>query len=105
MRKIQGIIGCLLLWSIGCTEDKGNYDYTPLNDLTIGGFEKSYTVEQSERLSIAADIKGAEGFDASRYDYLWYAWRVNNAAAPDTLSQEKNLDVEIGIAVGNYNLR
>ena len=106
MKRIQWIAGGLLLWAIGsCTEDKGNYDYTRLNDLTIGGFEKSYTVEQSERLSIAADIKGTEGFDASRYDYLWYAWRVNNAADPDTLSHEKDLDVEVGIAVGNYNLR
>lgn len=106
MKKIQWIIGGLLLWIAGaCTEDKGNYDYTPLNELTIGGLEKSYTVEQSERLSIAADIKGKEGFDADRYDYLWYAWRINNALDPDTLSRKKDLDVEIGIAVGEYNLR
>lgn len=106
MKRIYWIVGCLLLLGIGaCTEDKGNYDYTRLNDLTIGGLEKSYTVEQSERLSIAADITGVEGFDASRYDYLWYAWRINNAADPDTLSYEKDLDVEIGIAVGNYQLR
>lgn len=106
MKKIQWIIGGLLLWIAGaCTEDKGNYDYTPLNELTIGGLEKSYTVEQSERLSIAADIKGKEGFDVDRYDYLWYAWRINNASDPDTLSRKKDLDVEIGIAVGEYNLR
>lgn len=106
MKKIQWIIGGLLLWIAGaCTEDKGNYDYTPLNELTIGGLEKSYTVEQSERLSIVADIKGKDGFDADRYDYLWYTWRINNAADPDTLSREKDLDINVEIAVGEYNLR
>lgn len=106
MKRIQWITGGLLLGLLGaCTKDKGNYDYISLNELTIGGIEKSYTVEVSERLAISADIQGTEDFDAARYDYLWYAWRVNNAADPDTLSREKDLDVEMQIAVGEYNLR
>ena len=41
MKKIQGIIVCLLAWAVSaCTEDKGNYNYTRLNDLMIGGIEK-----------------------------------------------------------------
>lgn len=106
MKKIQGIITCLLLWAVtACTEDKGNYNYTRLNDLTINGIEKTYTVEQSDRLGIPVEIKGIEHFDSTRYDYVWYAWRINNNAAPDTLSLEKDLNVEIKIAVGEYNLR
>lgn len=106
MKRIQWIVGCLLLRVVSaCTEDKGNYDYTPLNDLTIGGIQKTYMVEQSNHLAIPTDIEGATEFDASRYHYLWYAWRVNNSAAPDTLSLEKDLDIEIKIAVGEYNLR
>ena len=106
MKKIQGIIVCLLAWAVSaCTEDKGNYNYTRLNDLMIGGIEKVYTVEQSDRLAIPVEIKGTENFDSTRYDYVWYAWRINNSANPDTLSFEKNLNIEVKIAVGEYNLR
>lgn len=106
MKNIQGIIGCLLLWAVSaCTEDKGNYDYTRLNNLMISGIEETYTVEQFDHLKIPVSIKGVEHFDSTRYDYLWYAWRINNSADPDTLSLEKNLNTEIKIAVGEYNLR
>jgi len=106
MKKIQRIIGCLLLAAASaCTEDKGNYDYTPLNDLTVGGIKEEYTVEVSDRLQIPVTIRAVENFDAGRYDYLWYAWRVNNNAAPDTLSHEKDLDVEVKIGVGEYVMR
>lgn len=106
MKRYKWIIGCLLLWAAtACTEDKGNYDYVSLNDLTITGIEDTYTVEQNEHLSISVDIKGTEGFDVARYDYLWYAWRVNNPAAPDTLSHEKDLSADVSIAVGEYDLR
>lgn len=106
MKKIEGIIACLLLWGVSaCTKDKGNYDYICLNDLTVGGIEKTYTVEQFDGLTIPVEIKGVKHFDPTQYDYLWYAWRVNNSANPDTLSHEKDLNTEVKIAVGEYNLR
>ena len=43
MKRIKEIIGVLLLVTgIACTEDKGNYNYTPLNELTINGINKTY---------------------------------------------------------------
>ena len=45
MKKIQLIIWSILVLCVGaCTEDKGDYDYTPLNDLVVQGIEKDYTV-------------------------------------------------------------
>ena len=53
MKKIQLIIWSILVLCVGaCTEDKGDYDYTPLNDLVVQGIEKDYTVEQFSSLKI-----------------------------------------------------
>lgn len=35
-------IGMILLVG-GCYDDKGNYDYTDIGDITITGIENSYT--------------------------------------------------------------
>ena len=41
MKKIQLIIWSILVLCVGaCTEDKGDYDYIPLNDLVVQGIEK-----------------------------------------------------------------
>ena len=97
MKKIQLIIWSILVLCVGaCTEDKGDYDYIPLNDLVVQGIEKDYTVEQFSSLKIPVTITVKDGFSEDRYEYLWYIWRVNNTADPDTLSFKKDLDVGDG---------
>ena len=94
--KIQLIIWSILVLCVGaCTEDKGDYDYIPLNDLVVQGIEKDYTVEQFSSLKIPVTITVKDGFSEDHYEYLWYIWRVNNTADPDTLSFKKDLDVEV----------
>lgn len=106
MKINQLIIGMLFFGVVmACTEDKGNYDYMPLNDLTISGIESEYMIERDSLLQIPVTITAEQGFSEDRYDYVWYAWRVNNAATPDTLSYEKDLDVAISIVPGEYDLR
>lgn len=108
MKINQLIIGILFFGAAwACTEDKGNYDYISLNDLTISGIESEYMIERDSQLLIPVTITAAteEGFREDRYDYVWYAWRVNNAATPDTLSYEKDLNVAISIVPGEYDLR
>ena len=59
MKRIKEIIGVLLLVTgIACTEDKGNYNYTPLNELTINGINKTYVAEIDSVLSISVNIIG-----------------------------------------------
>ncbi len=106
MKRIKEIIGVLLLVTgIACTEDKGNYDYTPLNKLTINGIEKNYLAEIDSVLSIPVDITGEKGFREDDYEYLWYAWRNNVEKTADTLSLKKDLNVKLSIDAGEYTLR
>lgn len=106
MKRIKEIIGVLLLVTgIACTEDKGNYDYTPLNKLTIDGIKETYVAEIDSVLSIPVNISGEKGFREDDYEYLWYAWRNNDTKAPDTLSFKKDLNVKLSINVGEYTLR
>lgn len=106
MKNIYWIIGCFLLClGSACTKDKGNYDYTPLNALSVSGIAEQYTVEVDSVLTIPVTIVGEKGFEEDDYEYLWYAWRENNDAEPDTLSFEKDLKVKVNMTVGDYILR
>lgn len=94
-----------MVTGIACTEDKGNYDYTPLNKLVVNGIKETYVVEVDSMLSIPVDISGSEGFREDDYDYVWYAWRTSVEKVPDTLSVKKDLNVKLLLDVGEYILR
>lgn len=100
------IMGVLLLLVAACTEDKGNYDYVPLNKLTLEGMEVTYQVEKDSVFAITMTITGEEGFSESDYDFLWYAWlETEEEGIPDTLSMEKDLDMVMSLPIGEYTLR
>ena len=106
MKKITMIMGVLLLLVAACTEDKGNYDYVPLNKLTLEGMEESYQVEKDSAFAISMTITGETGFSEANYDFLWYAWNtLDEKSIPDTLSYEKNLDMVMSLPIGEYTLR
>ena len=107
MRRISILWGVLLLLAaVACTEDKGNYEYVPLNELTLEGMAESYEVEKDSTLAITMTITGKEGFSESDYDFVWYAWsETDNDAIPDTLSYEKDLNVTISLPIDSYTLR
>lgn len=107
MRRISILWGVLLLLTaVACTEDKGNYDYVPLNELTLEGMAESYEVEQDSTLSITVTINGTEGFSENDYDFVWYVWSETNVdAIPDTLSYEKDLNVTMSLPIDSYTLR
>jgi hypothetical protein len=104
MLILLGIL--LLLAAVACTEDKGNYDYVPLNELTLEGMAESYQVEKDSAFAISMTITGETGFSEANYDFLWYAWNtLDEKSIPDTLSYEKNLDMVMSLPVGEYTLR
>ena len=107
MKRMMMILGVLLfVVAVACTEDKGNYDYIPLNELTLEGMAASYEVEQDSVLAIPMTITGKEGFSESDYDFVWYAWSESDEdAIPDTLSYEKDLHVVMSLPIDNYTLR
>lgn len=106
IRLITYVLSVLYAWA--CTEDKGNYNYTKLNDIVISGIDKEYVVEQFSPLNIPVTITGAENnFNEDRYEYLWYLWMVNNSDTnPDTLSYEKDLELDaVSVRIGEHALR
>lgn len=106
MKKITMIMGVLLLLVAACTEDKGNYDYVPLNELTLEGMEVTYQVEKDSVFAITMTITGEAGFFEANYDFLWYAWNsLDEESIPDTLSYEKDLDMVMSLPIGEYTLR
>ena len=106
MKRIAIIMGVLLSVVMACTEDKGNYDYLPLNELTLEGMAESYQVEKDSAFAISMTITGETGFSEANYDFLWYAWNtLDEEAIPDTLSYEKNLDMVMSLPIGEYTLR
>ena len=106
MKRIAIIMGVLLSVVMACTEDKGNYDYLPLNELTLEGMAESYQVEKDSAFAISMTITGETGVSEAKYDFLWYAWNtLDEEAIPDTLSYEKNLDMVMSLPIGEYTLR
>lgn len=106
MKRIAIIMGVLLSVVMACTEDKGNYDYLPLNELTLEGMAESYQVEKDSAFAISMTITGEAGFFEANYDFLWYVWNeLDEEAIPDTLSYEKDLDMVMSLPIGEYTLR
>lgn len=54
MRRLYILTGLCVLMGMftACSEDKGNYDYRPLNAVTIEGIDKRYSVDQYDTLKI-----------------------------------------------------
>lgn len=81
------MFGCLFsLYS--CVEDKGSYDHLPVNEITVTGTEKTYSVLAGiTELTIEPTITGSIlGEDDSQYEYTWYAckknWEVTSILIP-----------------------
>lgn len=72
MKKIAYILTgmCLLLFPACEIEDKGHYDYTPLNELTIEGIESAYhLLAQVDDLNIEPKITASVPTDEANYEY------------------------------------
>lgn len=107
MKKIYCILCFIACAFCACLEDKGNDIYTELNDVTIGKF-KDTIVEQFTRLKIIPEITVKNGnFNPEAYEYLWHMYFMYGSGNPtksDTLSFEKDLDVEITGIPGDHHL-
>jgi len=89
-----------------CVEDEGSYTYTPINEVSIGGIEKSYeALAYFDELEINPEIKGSvNGEDDSDYEYAWYRCRGDNQHTHDTISTERNLKWKADVQPGSYTI-
>lgn len=107
MRRMNYIAGllCLMLplW-LSCADDKGNYDYRELNDLTLT-FDEAYSVIAREPFAITPKVEAVSGFNADAYTYEWKVYDRTGAAEPITLGNSLNLDLTLNIPQGTYLLQ
>lgn len=85
---------CFLLFSVGCMEDKGNYEYREVNRLSISGLEKLYSVEQMEVLELNPKIT----FSQEESKDLSYDWQIRYKK----VSEQPTLNKPIGTDFGRW---
>lgn len=108
------IISILIVGTMtACYSDDTDLGGRPVGDISIEGIDGEYscTAFVGEHLQINPDIK--VGYDESQMKYTWLLY--NNATGttnpdgsivePVVLSESKNLDYEITLAPGEYQLR
>ncbi len=94
----------------GCINDDSTLSDNSIKEITISGIEKDYaaTAYTGQRLKIEPAV--TEGSDL---DYLWYVINSKTGTTtasgdtiqPTVIGHEKNLDYEVNLAPGNYQLR
>ncbi|UNY98514.1 PKD-like family lipoprotein [Zhouia spongiae] len=100
---------CALLWS--CSEDLGNYDYLPINEIEFQDIGTEYIALLGEPFEITPTLKYTKDLEAneSRYTYEWVAYREGNVLPGDQrwdLATTKNLQLEsLTLAPADYNVR
>lgn len=102
----------------GCSDDKGNYDYTDIDtvEIKLGGEDadrEGFTIDRGDNLVISPEIyyNGRRVLSESDapLDYLWTFYTAHTGLGVDytvdTLSRSMNLDVPINRIGGNYVAR
>lgn len=98
---------------VSCYDDKGNYDYNPINELDIKGIDNSQWYEQlahTDTLKIYPEIKSSlyDDDSDSRYEYEWKIIPSEKAIDPDNdtatyiVSREKDLEYFVTLPAGDY---
>lgn len=89
-----------------CKKDLGNYDYQPINELTIANVDiaKGYSVNFNSPLTISPQIKGTQDPDGTKGSYT-YEWSLYAAAGDSVISIQKDLNVRLTKPPGSYTLQ
>lgn len=93
MRKLRYFLLCLLLLNVACVKDYSTSADIEVNEVTISGVEKVYTIDLGSKLVIDPVIETKNG-DMSKLNYIWYKYNTSMTIA-DTISLDKKLDVNI----------
>ncbi len=104
MKNILFLLLALLMWTSCDVEDKGHYDYTELNGVTIEGIESTYEKKSKiDELIIEPQIKGSIlGEDDSNYEYSWFI--VYGNYQHRILSTEKDLKWKVDLDEGTHTI-
>lgn len=78
--KIFFLLFVMVILSVSCYEDKGNYDYHPINEVSISGIHQEYEIERWDTLKIPVTLKNS--LDQNRE--LVYAWYLDKKKIAET---------------------
>lgn len=100
--NIYGFLISAILLLAACYEDHGNYDYLSSSDVMPVEIEAidSISVKANTELSITPTLSNIS--DDSDYSFLWYV--LDSSYERDTLSDQRNLSVNVNLTVGDYTL-
>lgn len=105
----HSIIVIILFIAYGCYDDKGNYIYDTLNDISVDtvGVQTHFVVSQFDSLIISPELKfSIETIEDSKLNFSWviYSDRFENSSSRiDTLATTKNLRISISKKPQNDN--
>lgn len=93
MNKIYLFL-CLLLSALltACYEDKGNYDYHPVNEIQISNIGKEYIRERWQHLSIEPQLK----FSLDEKVKMAWRWEIDGKL----ISEDLNLSYDVAARCG-----
>ncbi len=97
------VIG-LMIGVAACYDDKGNYDYSELPDITIEAKDTVY-VTQFKILELPIDMK-LDGSEESDYEFSWRIWpnEVKGVWKQKNICKTKNLSYTVTEIPGSYSL-
>ncbi|MFV0553923.1 MAG: PKD-like family lipoprotein [Mangrovibacterium sp.] len=106
MKKIFLYMTAVALTVGACTEDKGTYDYTDLNEVKILGMEDAYEAKSGEAFTITPELDYPATITESEMEFLWYAYlETDLKSGVDTLSFERDLDIDsLTLGSNDYTL-
>lgn len=84
---------------MGCMDEKGNYDYDPINSIQIDSLKSYYSVTQFEIPDIVPYLSQTMQEGEENLEFLWL---LTNGQDVDTLSRHRNLDEPVTVAPGRY---
>lgn len=97
----------LFVWQACDVDDKGNYDYTPLNGVTVTftDEEANQTLERGiDTLRIRPDVNGdIYGENEDNYEYKWF-FCSGNEHKHTVVGTTKNLEWPVSFQPGSYTL-
>lgn len=99
---ICALMGVLCCYS--CYDDKGNYTYHDINEITISGIEEEYSMVVGEGLTIKPILESTISGDEENYSYEWVVVYVQGAYDIVYSTQKEWDNFALPLPAGTYKI-
>ena len=98
MKKIITFLYLLIL-AYACYDDKGNYDYREITQISIQNIDSLVLCDQMDLLSIPVTLEGTQYSDSNRFTYMW---EVNQKVVATTKDLNVYANFPLGINTARF---